>query len=63
MAYSLGIDASTQSVSAIVIDLEDGNIVCNVSINFGEALPHYEAPNGFFQDRKKGKFFPIPECG
>ncbi len=60
MAYSLGIDASTQSVSAIVIDLEDGNIVCNVSINFGEALPHYEAPNGFFSGSEEGEVFSNP---
>lgn len=60
MAYSLGIDASTQSVSAIVIDLDNDQIVCNLSINFGKALPHYEAPNGFFKGSEEGEVFSNP---
>ena len=30
MAYSLGIDGSTQSMSAIVIDLDDNQLFVNV---------------------------------
>ena len=60
MAYSLGIDASTQSVSAIVIDLDDGRVVYDHSINFGDALPQYEAPNGFFQGSEDGEVFSNP---
>ena len=51
MAYSLGIDSSTQSMSAIVIDLDNDCVVCEHAINFGERLPHYDSPNGFFKWR------------
>ena len=37
MAYSLGIDSSTQSMSAIVIDL-DNQVVCEHAINFGKTF-------------------------
>lgn len=42
----LGLDASTQSLSAIVIDYDHRSIVHNVSLNFDEALPHYKTQNG-----------------
>jgi xylulokinase len=42
----LGLDASTQSLSAIVIDYDNRSIVHNVSLNFDEALPHYKTQNG-----------------
>ncbi|MEO0508691.1 MAG: FGGY family carbohydrate kinase [Verrucomicrobiota bacterium] len=45
--YALGIDSSTQSCSAIVIDTEAGTVVAERSVNFGERLPQYNAPNGF----------------
>ena len=48
MAYSLGIDSSTQSMSAIVIDLENDTLVCEYAVNFGDSLPIYNSPNGFF---------------
>lgn len=44
---ALGIDSSTQSCSAIVIDTETGKIVADSSVNFGERLPEYKAPQGF----------------
>ncbi len=42
----LGLDASTQSLSAIVIDYDSRSIVHNVSLNFDEALAHYKTQNG-----------------
>lgn len=42
----LGIDASTQSLSAIVIDYDKRKIIYERSLNFDEALPHYQTRNG-----------------
>lgn len=42
----LGFDSSTQSLTAVVIDLEAGRIVYTRSINFDEALPKYETTDG-----------------
>lgn len=47
---ALGIDSSTQSCSAIVIDTDSGEIVAEASVNFGERLPEYKAPQGFIPD-------------
>ena len=41
MAYSIGIDGSTQSMSAIVIDLNNNQVICEHTINFGARLPQY----------------------
>ena len=60
MAYSLGIDGSTQSMSAIVIDLDDNRIVCECAINFGERLPHYNSPNGFFYGESSNEVYSDP---
>ncbi|HVM59470.1 MAG TPA: FGGY-family carbohydrate kinase [Verrucomicrobiae bacterium] len=42
----LGLDSSTQSLSAIVIDPDARRIVCHHSLNFDQALPHYGTVNG-----------------
>ena len=45
----LGLDASTQSLSAVVIEVAgDGpaNVVLESSLNFDEALPHYGTRHG-----------------
>lgn len=47
MPLILGIDASTQSCSATVIDTNKGVLVAEESVNFGRDLPQYHAPNGF----------------
>lgn len=60
MAYSLGIDGSTQSMSAIVIDLDSGNVVCECAINFGERLPQYNSPNGFFHGESTNEVYSDP---
>ncbi len=42
----LGIDASTQSLSATIIDLSAGNVVYEASVNFEKDLPQYETESG-----------------
>jgi xylulokinase len=42
----LGLDCSTQSLSAIVIDHDARRIVYHRSLNFDQALPHYGTING-----------------
>ncbi|MFC4993848.1 xylulokinase [Rubritalea tangerina] len=46
----LGLDASTQSLSAILIDPAEGTILFDESINFGAHFPQYQAPNGFIEN-------------
>ncbi len=57
---TLGIDASTQSCSAIVIDTEAGKVVAEASINFGERLPEYKAPQGFIPNGADGEVHADP---
>ena len=50
--YSLGIDSSTQSCSAVIIDLDDNKVVVEASVNYGQELPIYDAPHGFIAASK-----------
>src|SRR5271165_6918842 len=47
----LGLDSSTQSLSAVVIDLDSRKVVCEKSLNFDRALPHYKTQNGVLPNR------------
>ena len=60
MAYSLGIDGSTQSMSAIVIDLNDNQVICEHSVNFGSRLSQYNSPNGFFEGESPNTVYSNP---
>ncbi len=42
----LGLDSSTQSLSAVVIDLDTRAVIYDQSLNFDRALPHYQTQNG-----------------
>ena len=42
----LGLDSSTQSLSAVVIDYDCRKVVYDKSFNFDQALPHYKTQNG-----------------
>jgi xylulokinase len=42
----LGLDSSTQSLSAVVIDLDRRKVVYDKSLNFDQALPQYGTQNG-----------------
>lgn len=46
MPHYLGLDVSTQSLSALVMDPATG-VVADRGINFGARLPQYQSPNGF----------------
>ena len=60
MGMFLGLDSSTQSLSAIVIDPASGTIVREVSVNFGAALPAYKSPSGFIPGGKNGEVHADP---
>jgi xylulokinase len=42
----LGLDSSTQSLSAVVIDYDTHRVVYDKSLNFDKSLPHYGTQNG-----------------
>jgi len=46
MAFHLGLDSSTQSLSAILIDMDTRKIVLDLSVNFDADLPQYGTQNG-----------------
>jgi xylulokinase len=56
----LGLDSSTQSLTAVIINPATGEIVCQHSVNFGADLPQYGAPNGFIPDGIDGKVHSDP---
>ena len=43
----LGLDSSTQSLTAVLIDAASGQIIHQQSVNFGADLPQYGSPSGF----------------
>jgi xylulokinase len=47
----LGLDSSTQSLSAVVIDLDRRKVVYDQSLNFDQALPRYGTQNGVLPNR------------
>jgi xylulokinase len=47
----LGLDSSTQSLSAVVIDLDARRVIYEQSLNFDRALPHYGTRNGVLPNR------------
>src|SRR5262245_35540594 len=47
MGLFLGLDSSTQSLSALVVDTDRGAVVLDESVNFGKTLPEYGSPHGF----------------
>src|SRR5208282_754118 len=46
----LGLDSSTQSLSAVVIDANRRKVVYEKSLNFDQALPRYGTRNGVLPD-------------
>jgi xylulokinase len=47
MAQYLGLDSSTQSLSALLIDTDTGRVVAERNVNYGQRLPQYKSPTGF----------------
>ncbi len=56
----LGFDSSTQSLTAVLIDLESGEIRTQLSVNFGTELPQYQSPSGFIPGGIEGEVHANP---
>ncbi|GAA5482891.1 xylulokinase [Haloferula sargassicola] len=56
----LGLDSSTQSLSALIIDADRGTIVHEDAIHFGRDLPHYGSPSGFIPGGPDGEVHADP---
>jgi xylulokinase len=56
----LGIDSSTQSMTAVLIDPAAGRIVRQLSVNFGAEFPQYGAPSGFIPGGAGGEVHADP---
>ena len=50
MSIYLGLDSSTQSLSALVIDTDHNKVIYERGVNFGTDLPQYNTPNGFIEN-------------
>lgn len=60
MSLVLGLDSSTQSLSALVIDTASGVIVAEASLNFGSDFPEYGLESGFIPGGKGGEVHSNP---
>jgi len=49
--FFLGLDSSTQSLSAVVIDLDTQKVVYEKSLNFDQALPQFKTCHGVLPNR------------
>ena len=56
----LGLDLSTQSLSAVLIDSAAGKIIHEESINFAESFPEFETENGFIRGKNQ-EFYSYPQ--
>ena len=50
MALFLGLDSSTQGLSALLIDAVAGEILLEETVNFGKDLPEFGCPHGFLEN-------------
>ena len=60
MPTVLGLDSSTQSVSAVVLDTESGSIIHEEAVSFGGDLPDYGQPSGFIPGGEGGEVHSDP---
>ncbi len=56
----LGLDSSTQSLTAVLIDPASEKIICQTSVNFGTELPQYGSPSGFIPSGSNGEVHADP---
>lgn len=56
----LGLDSSTQSLSAVILDPASAEIMASDSVSFGKDLPHYNSPSGFIPGGKDGEVHTDP---
>ena len=60
MAKVLGLDSSTQSVSAVVLDTVSGSVIHEESASFGTDLTDYGQPSGFIPGGEEGEVHSDP---
>ena len=60
MSLVLGIDSSTQSLSAVILDTQSGQIISEEGVNFGETFPDYGMPSGFLAGGEAGEVHSNP---
>ena len=56
----LGLDCSTQSFSALILNARNGSIEHEASVNFENDLPHYQTTSGFVHGEQPGEIFSDP---
>ena len=56
----LGLDSSTQSLSAVILDPASGETLASHSVNFGKDLPQYGSSSGFIPGGKDGEVHANP---
>ena len=50
MPHFLGLDSSTQSLSAMILDTDSNEIIWDHTINYGSDLAEFNSPNGFLHN-------------
>lgn len=60
MSLVLGLDSSTQSLSAVILDTEQGVVVAEDSVNFGADLPEFGQPHGYDESGARGEVHSNP---
>ena len=56
----LGLDSSTQSLTAVLVDPETGTIRCQLSVNFDTDLAQHHSPSGFIPGGLNGEVHANP---
>jgi xylulokinase len=60
MSLVLGLDSSTQSFSAVILDTAEGSVVADHAVNFGKDLPQYGQPHGYAESGVRGEVHANP---
>lgn len=60
MPHFLGLDSSTQSISAVILDPDSGQIIAEDSVNFGKDLSHYGQSHGYDESGARGEVHSNP---
>lgn len=60
MSLILGLDSSTQSLSAVLLDADQGVVVAEDSVNFGDDLPQYQQAHGYAEGGLRGEIHANP---
>jgi len=56
----LGLDCSTQSLSALILEAPEGKILHEASVNFERDFPHFKTTSGFIHGDVEGEVFSNP---